>query len=64
MTSGFVLNTSVSGTPSVSSKSAGVWAPRAVSFSWTQGITPSPSSSPHVAFDIPTGATPRASGTS
>ena len=50
--------------PSVSSNSTGVSAPSSSSFSSTHGSRPSPSSSPKLAAAMPTGTTPRASGTS
>ena len=64
MTSGLVSATASKSMPSFSSKSTGVVPPSSLSFASTQGRTPSPSSSPKLAFAIPTGTIPRASGTS
>ena len=64
MRSGWVAATASMSMPSVSSKSTGVSASISSSFSSTQGRTPSSSSSPQLAALMPTGTTPRASGTS
>lgn len=64
MTSGSVSATASKSMPSFSSNRTGVLAPSSSSFFSTQGSTPSPSSSPKSAEAMPTGTTPRASGTS
>ena len=64
MTSGSVSATASKSIPSVSSNNTGGSASSSSRRSSTHGSMPLPSSSPKVAAAIPTGTTPRASGTS